>query len=236
MSSQYLAYIVCSVLSFVPAIVFHEVAHGFAAYKLGDPTAKRAGRLSLNPLKHVDPFGTVILPLCMLAMNGPVFGYAKPVPYNPSYFKNPKTGDVVVGLAGPAANLVMAAFAGAIAWALYGQAPALVAQSEAFAYFYLMFLPMFALINLYLLFFNLLPIPPLDGSHALNLAVSALFGPLVGDAAAALAGVLCSLALLGGVVYLYVQTRGGALVIFAALALLLSALKELRLARRAIKV
>ena len=133
MSSQYLAYIVCSVLSFVPAIVFHEVTHGFAAYKLGDPTAKRAGRLSLNPLKHVDPFGTVILPLCMLAMNGPVFGYAKPVPYNPSYFKNPKTGDVIVGLAGPAANLVMAAFAGAIAWALYGQAPALVAQSEAFA-------------------------------------------------------------------------------------------------------
>lgn len=84
--------------------------------------------------------------------------------------------------------------------------------------------------------FNLLPIPPLDGSHALNLAVSALFGPLVGDAVAALAGVLCSLALLGGAVYLYVQTRGGALVIFAALALLLSALKELRLARRAIKV
>ena len=152
MSSQYLAYIVCSVLSFVPAIVFHEVAHGFAAYKLGDPTAKRAGRLSLNPLKHVDPFGTVILPLCMLAMNGPVFGYAKPVPYNPSYFKNPKTGDVIVGLAGPAANLVMAALAGAIAWALYGQATALVAQSEAFSYFYLMFLPMFALINLYLLF------------------------------------------------------------------------------------
>ena len=171
MSSQYLAYIVCSVLSFVPAIVFHEVAHGFAAYKLGDPTAKRAGRLSLNPLKHVDPFGTVILPLCMLAMNGPVFGYAKPVPYNPSYFKNPKTGDVIVGLAGPAANLVMAAFAGAIAWALYGQAPALVAQSEAFAYFYLMFLPMFALINLYLLFFNLLPIPPLDGSSVLALFI-----------------------------------------------------------------
>lgn len=171
MSSQYLAYIICSVLSFVPAIVFHEVAHGFAAYKLGDPTAKRVGRLSLNPLKHVDPFGTVILPLCMLAMNGPVFGYAKPVPYNPSYFKNPKTGDVIVGLAGPAANLVMAALAGAIAWALYGQAPALVAQNGAFAYFYLMFLPMFALINLYLLFFNLLPIPPLDGSSVLALFI-----------------------------------------------------------------
>ena len=94
----------------------------------------------------------------------------------------------------------------------------------------------FAGAHILLCAFNLLPIPPLDGSHALNLAVSALFGPLVGDAVAALAGVLCSLALLGGVVYLYVQTRGGALVIFAALALLLSALKELRLARRAIKV
>ena len=86
----------------------------------------------------------------------------------------------------------------------------------------------FAGAHILLCAFNLLPIPPLDGSHALNLAVSALFGPL--------GGVLCSLALLGGVVYLYVQTRGGALVIFAALALLLSALKELRLARRAIKV
>ena len=94
----------------------------------------------------------------------------------------------------------------------------------------------FAGAHILLCAFNLLPIPPLDGSHALNLAASALFGPLVGDAVAALAGVLCSLALLGGVVYLYVQTRGGALVVFAALALLLSALKELRLARRAIKV
>ena len=94
----------------------------------------------------------------------------------------------------------------------------------------------FAGAHILLCAFNLLPIPPLDGSHALNLAVSALFGPLVGDAVAALAGVLCSLALLSGAVYLYVQTRGGALVIFAALALLLSALKELRLARRAIKV
>ena len=94
----------------------------------------------------------------------------------------------------------------------------------------------FAGAHILLCAFNLLPIPPLDGSHALNLAVSALFGPLVGDVVAALAGVLCSLALLGGGVYLYVQTRGGALIIFAALALLLSALKELRLARRAIKV
>ena len=171
MSTQYLAYIVCSILSFIPAIVFHEVAHGFAAYKLGDPTAKRAGRLTANPLKHIDPFGTVILPLCMLAMNGPVFGYAKPVPYNPAYFKKPKTGDVIVGIAGPAANLAMAMLAAAIAWALYGAAPSLVVQSELFSYFYLTFLPLFSLVNLYLLFFNVLPIPPLDGSSVLALLV-----------------------------------------------------------------
>ena len=171
MSTQYLAYLVCSILSFIPAIVLHEVAHGFAAYKLGDPTAKRAGRLSANPLAHIDPFGTVILPLCMLALNGPVFGYAKPVPYNPAYFKNPKTGDVIVGIAGPAANLAMAILAAAVAWVLYGAAPSLVVQSELFASFYLMFLPLFALVNLYLLFFNVLPIPPLDGSSVLALII-----------------------------------------------------------------
>ena len=71
-------YLICSILSFVPAIVCHEACHGFAAYKLGDPTAKRAGRLSFNPLKHIDPFGTVIMPLLLMAMNMPVFGYAKP--------------------------------------------------------------------------------------------------------------------------------------------------------------
>ena len=164
--SATLPYIIISVLCFVPAIVLHEASHGFAAYKLGDPTAQRAGRLSFNPLKHVDPFGTVIMPLLLIAMNMPVFGYAKPVPYNPAYFEDPRKGDLIVGLAGPAANLAMAALAGLVAWALYLVLPVaqLVQQNELFSYFYLMFLPMFALINLYLMFFNLLPIPPLDGS------------------------------------------------------------------------
>ena len=164
--SATLPYIIISVLCFVPAIVLHEASHGFAAYKLGDPTAQRAGRLSFNPLKHVDPFGSVIMPLLLIAMNMPVFGYAKPVPYNPAYFEDPRKGDLIVGLAGPAANLAMAALAGLVAWALYLVLPVaqLVQQNELFYYFYLMFLPMFALINLYLMFFNLLPIPPLDGS------------------------------------------------------------------------
>lgn len=177
MFDSQIVYIICSVLCFVPAIVFHEVAHGFAAYKLGDPTAKSKGRLSLNPLRHVDPFGTVILPLCMLLMGGPVFGYAKPVPYNPSYFKDPKKGDVIVGLAGPAANLAMAFLASMLAWLLYAPAHTLVVESQLFYYFYLLFLPMFALINLYLMFFNLLPIPPLDGSSVLALLLPRKYLP-----------------------------------------------------------
>lgn len=113
-NTEYIIYIICSVLCFIPAIVFHEVAHGIAAYKLGDPTAKSAGRLSLNPLKHVDIFGTVIMPLALMALKMPVFGYAKPVPYNPSYFKDPRKGDLIVGLAGPSANLIMAIIGAAI--------------------------------------------------------------------------------------------------------------------------
>jgi Zn-dependent protease len=157
-------YYICSILAFVPAIVLHEVAHGFAAYKLGDPTAKQSGRLSLNPLKHVDPFGTVILPLLLMVAHAPIFGYAKPVPYNPAYFKNRRTGDVIVGFAGPAANLAQAAVGSAVAWVLYPAAPQLVQMSDVFAYFYLMFLPLYVLVNLYLMMFNILPVPPLDGS------------------------------------------------------------------------
>ncbi|MBQ9021877.1 MAG: site-2 protease family protein [Eggerthellaceae bacterium] len=159
-----LAYYACIILAFVPAIVLHEVSHGYAAYKLGDPTAKRAGRLTLNPAAHVDMFGTIILPIMLMLAHAPVFGYAKPVPYNPSYFEDRRKGDVIVGLAGPAANFVMALIGSAVAWLLVGAAPELMQTSEVFSYFYGLFLPYFVLINLFLMFFNLLPIPPLDGS------------------------------------------------------------------------
>lgn len=162
---------ICQILSFIPAIVIHEVAHGFAANKLGDPTAKRAGRLSLNPLKHIDPFGTIILPLMLMLLGWPVFGYAKPVPYNPSYFKDPRKGDAITGLAGPAANLVMALCAAAIMWVLHAVLPPTVLFSGVLYYIYAMFLPMFILINLYLMFFNLIPIPPLDGSSIIALFI-----------------------------------------------------------------
>ena len=159
-------YIVCSILAFVPAIVLHEMGHAFAAYKLGDPTAQSQGRLSFNPLNHIDPFGTVILPFMLMAMNMPIFGYAKPVPYNPQYFENPRKGDLIVGLAGPAANLLQAVLGVVIAWICYTALPLsqIVNANEILAYVFLYFLPYYVLINLFLMFFNLLPVPPLDGS------------------------------------------------------------------------
>ncbi|MDY2626081.1 MAG: site-2 protease family protein [Coriobacteriales bacterium] len=148
------------VVLMIPAIVFHEMAHGFAAYKLGDPTAKRSGRLSANPLKHLDPFGSVVLPLILAAAGGPVFGYAKPVPYDPRHFKNLKVGEVVVGLAGPLCNLLQACVGWVLCWVgwwLLGTSPQVGYWVYLVAYYY-------AYINLVLMFFNLIPLPPLDGS------------------------------------------------------------------------
>lgn len=147
-------------LCFVPAIVVHEFAHGFIAHKLGDPTAERAGRLSFNPLKHIDPFGTVLLPILLAVMGGPVFGYAKPVPYNPRYFKNLKQGEVLTGIAGPASNLLMALIAAGIALLVVPN----VSLSTDAGFWVAMVFFLFIRINLILMFFNLLPIPPLDGS------------------------------------------------------------------------
>ena len=170
--------LVCTVLCFIIAIVFHEVAHGFVAYKLGDPTAKRAGRLSLNPIKHIDPFGTIILPICLMLMNCPVFGYAKPVPYNPTYFKDIRKGDFLVGIAGPLANLVIALIATGCYYLLGLYTSGIqVADATPFDYFLVLFRGQFllqlVLLNLVFMFFNLLPIPPLDGS-----SIIALFIPI----------------------------------------------------------
>lgn len=162
MSEIQIIIMICNVLAFIPAIVFHEFMHGWAAWKLGDNTAKAQGRLSFNPLKHIDPFGTVVLPLLLIIMGGPVFGYAKPVPYNPANFKNPRRDDLLVGLAGPSGNLVLALVGSALMYGL--QSMYTNTAPEIFIYFYGVFLPIFIMVNLYLMFFNLLPIPPLDGS------------------------------------------------------------------------
>ena len=141
------------------SIVIHEVSHGEVAYRLGDPTAKYAGRLTLNPLKHLDLFGSLVLPLFLVITRSPfIIGWAKPVPINPYNFRDPKYGSAKVALAGPVANLAIAIFFGLILRFF----PALVLPSS----FTLMF-SYIVYINILLAVFNLLPIPPLDGSHIL---------------------------------------------------------------------
>ena len=147
----------------IVAIVFHEVSHGWAALMLGDPTAKEARRLSLNPLRHVDPVGTVLLPGAMALVSGPVFGWAKPVPVNKWRLDNPRFGMMAVGAAGPASNFVMAGLA-AVALGLLARGidPGSVSAAMQWT---ITGIDYFILINIFLAFFNLLPIPPFDGSH-----------------------------------------------------------------------
>ncbi len=152
------------IIPLVLAIVFHEVAHGWMARVLGDPTAQEQNRLSLNPLRHVDPVGTVILPGLLALAKAPVFGWAKPVPVNKYRLRNPRFGMMLVAAAGPGINLVMAA----VSAILLGFV--LLAFSEATepsiaARFLAANLMNFISINVFLALFNLLPIPPFDGSH-----------------------------------------------------------------------
>ena len=151
------------IVPLVIAIVFHEVAHGWVANALGDPTAKERKRLSLNPLRHVDPVGTVILPGILALAKGPIFGWAKPVPVIKERLRNPRLGMMVVAAAGPGSNLLMAILA-AVALGLLG--PFASTENTGFALgFTLYSLILFIQINIFLALFNLLPIPPFDGSH-----------------------------------------------------------------------
>jgi Zn-dependent protease len=150
----------------IPSITFHEFMHGWAAYRLGDPTAKDAGRLTLNPIKSIDLFGSVLLPIMGFLAGGMIFGYAKPVPYNPMYFKNLRQGEIIVGFAGPAANLALALIGAAMSWAALGLS-AVNSSSLAPAIDLVGF--SLAEVNLVLMFFNLIPIPPLDGSSIVPL-------------------------------------------------------------------
>ena len=169
---------------FIPAVMLHEVSHGVVALWCGDDTAKRAGRLTLNPLKHIDPFGSIVVPVVLALTGAPVFGWAKPVPVSINRLRHPRNDSVLVSFAGPATNVILAAIAGLVlhevlhVWALPIQSCgaflcyAPVSQWALFE----QILFYFGIVNVVLAVFNMLPIPPLDGSALVErlLPVSAL--------------------------------------------------------------
>jgi len=141
------------------SIVIHEVSHGYMAEKLGDPTARLAGRLTLNPISHIDPLGSVLLPLFTFFTTGTIFGWAKPVPYNPYNLRNGRMGELLVAFAGPLSNLSIAAVFSVLirigaAYGTFGDS-----AIQIFA--------VVVIVNISLALFNLIPIPPLDGSKIL---------------------------------------------------------------------
>ncbi|MGI9609584.1 MAG: site-2 protease family protein [Acidimicrobiia bacterium] len=146
------------ILILIPSIIVHEVSHGFVAFKLGDPTARNAGRLTLNPIPHIDPFGSILLPAMLALANGPLFGWAKPVPVQPGYFTKPTQHMAITAVAGPASNIVLAAVLARLLL------PSLSGVPGEIVFW-------FIALNLFLAVFNMLPIPPLDGSRLLPLVL-----------------------------------------------------------------
>lgn len=148
------------IIALIISIVLHEMAHGFAADRLGDPTARLQGRLSPNPLVHIDPLGSVLIPALLLITNaGILFGWAKPVPYNPYNLRDQKWGEALVAVAGPATNMLIALIFGVvIRFAdVLALGPAFVSLAAYIVY-----------INILLAFFNMIPFPPLDGSKIIQ--------------------------------------------------------------------
>ena len=155
------------------AIVLHEVAHGYMALRLGDPTARTLGRLTLNPLAHIDPIGTILVPLVSIILSGMAFGWAKPVPINPRYFRNPFRGMLFVALAGPGTNIALALGATVIGRLFLTMVPRTfnIANPSfggnlVIAFF--TFLAYLVIFNLFFAVLNMIPIPPLDGSRVLT--------------------------------------------------------------------
>ena len=162
-----LASIALTVVLVMFSAIVHEVAHGLAALACGDATAKEHGRLTLNPAAHLDGFGSVLLPLVMALLGGPVFAFAKPVPYNPHRLRNPRRDELIVALAGPASNLLQALLGAGVlhlAWEPLMRAVLTGSLSVEVSGWIYTALYTYVAVNLVLCFFNLIPIPPLDGS------------------------------------------------------------------------
>jgi Zn-dependent protease len=150
------------------SISFHEAAHAWMAYRCGDDTAKMLGRLTLNPIVHIDPIGTILMPLMMILFSFPLIGWGRPCPVNPSKFHNYIKGEVLVSLAGPASNIVLV-----VAGSLALRVLLVLAKTGMNVDILLSFFGSFVGLNIVLCIFNLVPIPPLDGSHVLRLMISA---------------------------------------------------------------
>lgn len=178
MSSDLLP-VAIQILALLFAVSFHESAHGWVAWKCGDPTAKDLGRITLNPLRHIDPVGSVLLPALLAFSGAPVFGWAKPVPVAILRTRNPRTANLLVSAAGPISNLLLAAlFAIAVFVLKPSDAPgAPPIGPVSYILFYLAFYSV--LINVVLALFNLLPIPPLDGFGVVESLVPRSFAPAV---------------------------------------------------------
>lgn len=149
---------ILSIIILIFSVIVHEVAHGYMADRLGDPTARLSGRLTLNPLKHIDPIGSIIVPL-ITSLAGFTFGWAKPVPYNPYNLKNKRQGEFLIAAAGPGSNLLIAFIFGTILRFIDLSSPSMAPVITIFA--------SIVIINIVLAVFNLIPLPPLDGSKIL---------------------------------------------------------------------
>ncbi|HYW91922.1 MAG TPA: site-2 protease family protein [Gammaproteobacteria bacterium] len=151
-------------LPIIFAITIHEASHGWVANRLGDPTARMLGRLSLNPVRHIDPLGTVVVPLLSLLLGGVLFGWAKPVPITAQNFRDPRRGMALVAVAGPASNLAMALF-----WTLAIKLALVAGPDLRWISVPLVYMGLFGVtINLVLMWLNMVPLPPLDGGRVLS--------------------------------------------------------------------